>query len=94
MTSEFNVRNPDAIMNKAFMLAGHDELTATVGWGAEDKQQPNYTNILCITDLGNEHHVAGDGNQNIIYNPWQNGTIIEIYSKHTVNIYIHHRKQK
>ena len=94
LTSEFNVRNPDVIMNKAFMLAGHDELTATVGWGAEDKQQPNYTNILCITDLGNEHHVAGDGNQNIIYNPWQNGTIIEIYSKHTVNIYIHHRKQK
>ena len=67
LTDEFNVRNPDIIMNKSFELARHKELYATVNWGAEDGQEPDYTNILCKTDLGNLHHVSGDGKQNIIY---------------------------
>lgn len=92
LTDDFNVRNPDVIMNKAFELAGHDELTATATTAKRENQQANYTNITCQTDLNNLHHVAGDSNQNIIYNPWENGGVKKVYSEKTIYIYINGEK--
>lgn len=92
MTSDFDVRNPDVIMNEAFKLAGNKELTATVGWGAEENQSPSYTNVTVLTDIGNIHRVTGDKNGNIIYNPWKGGGIRNKLS--VLEVYIHGVKQK
>ncbi len=87
LDKDYRVNDPDTIMNEAFRIAGHPELTATAGWGAEKNQSPTYTNISVLTDLGNEHRVAGDKDGNIIYNPWKGGLVTEINS--ILYIFVH-----
>lgn len=87
MLDDYNVRNPDVIMNKAFEMTGHPELTATVGYDIGDLPCRTYTNIKVLTELNNEHRVVGDFEGNVIFNPWKDGIIKN--KKETVLIYIH-----
>lgn len=87
LLNNYDVRNPDVIMNKALEITGHPELTATAGHNIGDLPCRTYTNIKVQTDLGNEHRVVGDFEGNVIYNPWKNGGISE--TKTVVKVYVH-----
>lgn len=85
--NNYDVRNPDVIMNKAFEMTGHPELTATAGYNIGYLPCRTYTNIKVKTDFGNEYRVVGDFEGNLIYNPWKGGVITEIIRK--TEVYIH-----
>lgn len=78
LLNNYDVRNPDVIMNKAFEMTGHPELTATAGHNIGNLPCRTYTNIKVITGLDNEHRVVGDFEGNVIYNPWKGGDIKSI----------------
>ncbi len=87
LLSDYTVKNPDVIMNKAFEIADHLELTATAGYNIGDLPSRTYTNITVKTGLGNGHRVVGDFEGNVIYNPWKGGDIKSIIE--STKVYIH-----
>ena len=87
LTNELNVRNPDILINMAFDILGQPDTTATVGYGAETDQVPDYTNITGTTALQHDHHKLGDSNGTEIYDPWT--TSLELTNTSTINIYLH-----
>ena len=71
----------------AFDILGQPDTTATVGYGAETDQVPDYTNITGTTALQHDHHKLGDSNGTEIYDPWT--TSLELTNTSTINIYLH-----
>jgi hypothetical protein len=84
---EMTVNNPDQVINNAFETLGNPGTTATVNWGAEKKQTPDYYRQVGTTPLGNEHSGLLDSNKNLITDPYVPD--IPLVDTKEMPIYIH-----
>jgi RHS repeat-associated protein len=89
---EMKVNNPDQVINNAFEILGQSGTTATVNWGAEKEQTPDYYRQVGTTPLGNEHSVLLDSNKNLITDPYDPN--IPLTDTQAMPVYIHEPKKE